>query len=184
MSRNPCIALSCGLWLMLPPLSGLAQAPEAPAARAPAAATEALSTDDDAVRALWSALDASWDARDAERFSALFAVDASFEFVDRGQRLEGRASIRRHFAERFPQFAPDSRHRTRVCETRELGPGLRSVDGRVEILRDGADGGTASAVTRTFAIFAVMSQVGDGWKIRMLRAYRLPPAGASLPPPG
>lgn len=115
-----------------------------------------------------------WNARDAERFGALFTADSSFVFVDRGQSLESRATIRRHFAEQFAKFAPDLRHRTSVGRIRAVAPDVRTVDGKVEILRFGSAQGPEPSVLKTFAIFAVMLQTTEGWRIRVLRAYELP----------
>lgn len=133
-------------------------------------------SDDAAVRLQWATIDAMWNARDAQRFSDVFAADGSFEFVDRGESLEGRATIRQHFAERFPTFAPDLRHVTTVRDIRVIAPQVRTVDGKVEILRHAPAGGAAPTVLRTFAIFAVMLHTADGWRIRELRAYQLPSA--------
>jgi uncharacterized protein (TIGR02246 family) len=144
---------------------------------------EAESAGSAAIRSLWSTLDTRWNERDAERFSELFAVDGSFGFVDRGESMEGRSTIHRHFAERFVGFAPDLRHRTTVLKVRDIAPDVRTVDGKVEILRTGSDDSVQPAVLRTFAIFAVMLQTGDGWKIRMLRAYQLPVVADNSAPP-
>lgn len=149
-------------------------------ARAEAAAAE-VPAESVAVRTLWSTLDTLWNARDAERFGDLFAVDASFEFVDRGERLEGRRAIRHHFAQRFPRFAPDVRHRTHVRAVHAIAPGVSTVDGKVEILREGTGDGAEPVVSRTFAIFAVMLRTADGWRIRTLRAYALPAADGPAP---
>lgn len=150
-----------------------------PDARVQAAAA-GKSSDGAAIRLFWSTLDAMWNERDAERFGDLFTVDGSFEFVDRGQSLENRAMIHRYFAERFPRFAPGLRHLTSVREIRVIAPGVRTVDGKVEILHNEPDGSAEPAVLRTFAIFAVMLQTAEGWRIRVLRAYELPAAAGEI----
>jgi uncharacterized protein (TIGR02246 family) len=129
--------------------------------------------DDAAVRSVWSTLDALWNARNAEGFSEAFAVDGRFEFVGGGESMTGRSAIRRTFAARFPNFAPDIRHRTTVREVHFIAPSIRTLDGTVEILRIGAGPGGDPTVVRTFAIFAVMIRLEDGWRIRELRAYQL-----------
>lgn len=83
-------------------------------ATAPALAEPGAASDSEAVTSTWSALDAAWNARDAKAFSLLFSEDVSFEFVRRGQSLDGRAAVFEQFAERFPTFSPELRHRTRV----------------------------------------------------------------------
>lgn len=127
---------------------------------------------DGAVRAVWSTLDEAWNAREAEPFADLFTVDTSFQFVDRGESLEGRAVVRDYFAERFPRFAPDLRHRTSVQRVRPVAEDVRALDGTVEILRVASD--AEPAVLRTFAIFAMMARDGDDWRIDVLRVYQLP----------
>jgi uncharacterized protein (TIGR02246 family) len=131
------------------------------------------------VRELWAAVDATWNARDAPRFSDLFAVDASFQFVDRGEALEGRPIILQRFTDLFPTFGPDLRHRTTVREIRAVAPGVVATDVLVEILRTAPAGSAEPAVIRTFATFAVLVDTGEGWRIRLLRVFQLPiPSGS------
>jgi uncharacterized protein (TIGR02246 family) len=151
-----------------------AVAAASPDAGAQAVAEAGEPADAAALRSLWSTLDAMWNARDAERFGALFTADSSFGFVDRDQSLESRATIRRHFAEQFATFAPDLRHRTSVGRIRVVAAGVRTADGKVEILRLGSAQAPEPSVLKTFAIFAVMLQTTEGWRIRVLRAYELP----------
>jgi uncharacterized protein (TIGR02246 family) len=125
----------------------------------------------------WAALDSAWNARDAERFSRLFATHVSFEFVDRGESFEDRAAVLQHFSARFPGFPPDLRHRTTVRAVRTVADGAYAVDGTVEILRVGSD---TTVPFRTFSIFSVMSRANDQMTIQILRIYQLPvPAPAS-----
>ena len=152
-----------------------------PVARAQAAAAVAESPDDAAVRSTWSTLDAMWNARDAERFSALFTADSSFGFVDRGQSLESRATIRQHFAGQFAKFGPDLRHRTSIDQVRVVAADVRTADGKVEILRNETGQRPEPAVLKTFAIFAVMLRTAEGWRIRVLRAYELPATTGASP---
>lgn len=119
-----------------------------------------------AVGAVWSALDAAWNARDAARFSALYTEDASFEFVDRRQVIDGRAAIREHFTAQFARTPAAFSHHTRVRGIRHIGAGVVAVDGVVEVRR-------AASPFRSFAIFALMTADDDGWRIDTLRAYRL-----------
>jgi uncharacterized protein (TIGR02246 family) len=126
-----------------------------------------------AICEVWSKLDTAWNARDAERFSRLFADDVSFRFVQRGPSLDGRTAILEHFREQFPRLAPELRHRTQISAIREVATGAFTADGKVEILRHGAGGGDAPTVLRTFAVFAVMSGKDEVWDIRALRIYEL-----------
>lgn len=128
--------------------------------------------------AVWERLDAAWNARDAERFSALFTEGVSFAFVDRGEAFAGNAALHRHFAERFPQFPSNLRHLTRAHDTRPLAPGILAVDGRVEILDVGADGNAAPRRLRLFSIFAILVRGDEGWKIDLMRIHQLAADGA------
>lgn len=144
--------------------------------RNPTAASCRESPEHAAICETWSQVDAAWNARDAERFSRLFAEDVTFRFVQRRQSLDGRTTILEHFTERFPRFAPDLRHRTRISTVDAVAPGVFTADGKVEIQRHAGDGGAAPTVLRTFAIFAVMSGKDENWSIRSLRIYELSPA--------
>jgi ketosteroid isomerase-like protein len=137
------------------------------------AAPELAPDTDLTVREFWETLDARWNERDAARFSSLFTEDVSFEFVDRDESLDSSMTVREYFGTRFPTFAPELRHRTTVRDLRSLAPDVLAVDGRVEILREHS-GETAPALLRTFAIFAVMIQGSEGWRVRLIRIYRLP----------
>jgi uncharacterized protein (TIGR02246 family) len=176
--RSGRLRLASGLLALALPLG--AAATGAPAQ----AVTEAEPPDNGAVRSLWSALDAAWDARDAERFADLFTADASFELVGRGGPMESRAAILRHFSETFPQLPTELRHRTAVSGIHVLAPDIRGVDARVEILRIGADSGGEPTSLRTFAVFGAMLRTPDGWRIRVLRAFQLPLAAAGPENPG
>lgn len=128
---------------------------------------------DAAVRALWSELDAAWNARDVERFSGLYTEASSFVFVDRDQALEGRDAIREHFAVQFPRTPPAFSHHTTIDQTRPVADGIVVADGRVEVRRADPDAQGAPAVFRRFAIFALMRQAGQAWQIDALRVYQL-----------
>jgi len=57
-------------------------------------------------------LDAAWNARDAVRFSAVFAEEGNFQFPVEGVALRGRDEIQAHYANLFATFPPDLRHVT------------------------------------------------------------------------
>jgi uncharacterized protein (TIGR02246 family) len=137
---------------------------------------DAEASDTAAIHAFWTTLDTIWKSGDAKRFSALFAADGSFYFVDREHTLENRAAILDYFNRQFPNIAPEISHRTTVHKVRPLAPETRAVDATVEILRDAPDGTAAPAVLRTFAVFGVMQQADDEWQIQVLSAYQLPAA--------
>lgn len=128
----------------------------------------------DAIRSLWSDLDTAWNQRDAARFSAFYADDASFEFVDQGQAIDGREAIRRHFQEQFPRTAAEYSHHTRIRGIRRIGDAAMATDGIVQIMRTPAGQSGASSVFRTFAIYAVMIRTNDVWRIDSLRIFQMP----------
>lgn len=144
------------------------------------AAVEEASHDAE-VQTFWSTLDATWLARDAERFGQLFTEQASFGFVGRGSSLEGRAAILQHFRKQFARQAADLHHVSEVREIRVIAPGIVAVDGKVEVLRAGL--GESAEPLRRFAIFAVMLRSADEWQIHLLRAYRLPTVTAAAGEP-
>jgi uncharacterized protein (TIGR02246 family) len=127
-----------------------------------------------AIAKVWADVDVAWNARDASRFSALYTDDASFEFVDQGQAINGREAIRRHFEDQFPRTAAELSHHTRIRATRRIADGAVAADGVVEIKRTPADRSGPPSVIRTFAIYAVMVSAADTWRIDSLRIYQMP----------
>jgi hypothetical protein len=96
--------------------------------------------------------------------------------VDRGVALETRATILRHFTDQFARQSPELRHATEVREARMIAPGVLAADVGVEVRRVGsAASGSATAVLRRLAAFAVMRRSGNDWRIELLRVYTLPP---------
>jgi uncharacterized protein (TIGR02246 family) len=142
---------------------------------APAAAQTPADTSDieDDIRRVWSELDRHWNEREPEGFSALFDRDASFVFVDRRDALDGRAEILARFSGQFASMAPELRHRTTVGDIRTLTVDARILDGTVEILRVAGTGTEDPELLLTFAIFGIMVQRADGWRIRALRVVEL-----------
>ena len=145
--------------------------PVAGAAQAPSGAGAGADAD---IRAIWTALDGRWNARDAEGFATLFSPEARFVFVDRGESLDGRDQILFSFAERFPTFAPELRHRTTVHGVRHISRDVAVVDGGVEIRRLVPEPGAEPVTILTFAVVAVMVPSEEGWRIRELRVFELP----------
>lgn len=127
--------------------------------------------DDAAVRAVWSEIDATWNARDVDGFSRLYTEDSSFVFVDRRQAFAGRDEIHRHFSAQFPQTPLEFSHHATINETRVIAEGVMTADGVVEIFRAPPEGDGEPTLFRTFAIFALMVKDGDEWLIDALRIY-------------
>jgi uncharacterized protein (TIGR02246 family) len=133
------------------------------------------SLDDAAIHAFWSALDSTWNGRDADRFSQLFTDDVSFAFVDRGMTLETRDAVLRHFTTQFRDQNPALRHVTVIRRIHPLTPDLVAIDGEVSVVARGA-GGSDDAVLRRFAISGVMARPSDRWLVRILRVFPMPAA--------
>lgn len=149
-------------------LVSLASAPGAsPAGEAAPSAAER-------VAALWAAVDAAWNERDAEKFTSLFTNAASFRFVDRRDSLEGRVAILERFSKQFPETPPNLRHHTVVRDVRQVSNDVVTMDGTVEIVRRAPGTGAEQTVIRSFAIFAMMLPGIDGWRISVLRIYQMP----------
>lgn len=135
---------------------------------------EREATSDDAgadAVALWAAIDAAWNARDAERFAALFSEDAVMEFVDRDEVLAGRDAILETFSTRFGTIAPEYEHRSSVTRTRAVAHGTLAVDSAVEILRPSAEAAAAPESFRTFRVFSLLTRDEAGWTFRDMRIY-------------
>lgn len=162
MTRTLGLAVVVGGMGVVPVGPAAAQQPRGPA------------VDSAAVHAFWAEVDSIWHTRDADRFSRLFAEDASFGFVDRGHTLDSHADIHRHFTGQFARQRPGLHHATRVQAIRSLAPGTVLVDGEVRIL-DGLEEGSTT-VLRRLAITAVLVREAGEYRIRVLRAYTLPPA--------
>lgn len=95
--------------------------------------------------------------------------------MDRGEWLAGREAVHERFAAQFAGMPPDLRHLTEVRKYRMIAPDVAAVDGTVEVLRHVDD--AEPAILRNFAIFAVMVQVRQEWKIQDLRIYQLETGG-------
>jgi uncharacterized protein (TIGR02246 family) len=133
-----------------------------------------VSASDAAARSFWSALDATWNARDAHRFSQFFTEDGSFRFTDSGLSLDGRTTIYEFFVKQFSRQAPELRHVTHIRETRVIAAGVVAVDAHIEVGKAPRNG--TPSVARSFAAFALMQESSEAWKLRVLRVHQLPPA--------
>ena len=129
------------------------------------------STDREALAAVVQELDAAWNARDAARFSAVFAEDGNFQFPVEGIALRGRDEIRRHYAMQFATFPPDLRHVTRTGESDVIGPGVLAVDFEVNILGTDPKTGTAETVLVHYRGLGLGMRTDSGWRIRLARVY-------------
>src|SRR5689334_5140247 len=91
----------------------------------------ALAPDDErAVRAVATALDARWNARDAEGLARLFAPDADVAIRgDALTRMQGPA-VRDGYRAMLAQAAPALRHRSAVDALHVVAPGVVVADGR------------------------------------------------------
>ena len=130
--------------------------------------------DREALAAVVQELDAAWNARDAARFSAVFAEEGNFQFPVEGVALHGRKEIRRHYAKQFTTLPPGVRHVTTTGESDVIGPGILAVDFEVDIL--GTDSGASTARTPVvhYHGLGLGVRTESGWRIRLARVYPVP----------
>ncbi|WP_336087493.1 SgcJ/EcaC family oxidoreductase [Nocardia sp. SSK8] len=90
--------------------------------------------DEQAVRALFAANTAAWDAGDARAFAATFTDDA--EYVTWfGRHYTGRAAIESSHAALFTSYLKNSRLDGEITRLRFLTPDVAVVDGRGALLK-------------------------------------------------
>lgn len=129
------------------------------------------STDREALAAVVQELDAAWNARDADRFTAVFAEEGNFQFPVEGIALRGRDEIRRHYAKQFATFPPDLRHVTTTGESNVISPGVLAVDFEVDIFGTDPKTGTAQTVLVHYHGLGLGVRTDSGWRIRLARVY-------------
>jgi len=156
--------------LYCPVFLGLATLVATPNARGPQVPST-TSADREALASVVQELDAAWNARDAARFSAVFAEEGNFQFPVEGIALRGRDEIRRHYARQFATSPPDLRHVTTTGESDVIGPGIMAVDFEVDIF--GTDSKTGTAQTRLvhYHGLGLGVRTDSGWRIRLARVY-------------
>jgi len=153
-----------------PVLLGLAMLvafPNAPGAQVPST----TSADREALATVVQELDAAWNARDAVRFSAVFAEEGNFQFPVEGVALRGRDEIKRHYANLFATFPPDLRHVTTTGEADVVGPGILAVDFEVNILGTDPKTGAAQTPLVHYRGLGLGVRTETGWRIRLARVY-------------
>jgi uncharacterized protein (TIGR02246 family) len=128
-------------------------------------------TDRDAVATVVKELDAAWNARDAARFSAVFADDGNFQFPGEGIALRSREEIRHHYAKLFPTLPSDLRHVTTTGEVNAIGPGILAIDIEVSILGADPKTGMAQALLFHYRGMGLGVRTASGWCIRLARVY-------------
>ncbi len=122
----------------------------------------------------WNELDAAWNARDPQRFTQVFANDATLKFVDRQLIRDGGDAILRNFELQFPKTPPAYSHHSKIHRFSALPGGSLLAEGRVEVMRMNADDPPAAEIYRAFDVAAVMTVTAEGWQIRALYVYLLP----------
>lgn len=130
-----------------------------------------ISADQRALAALVQELDSAYNARDAERFSAVFADDANFQFAIEGLTLHGRDQIKQHFAKQFAALPP-MRHVTTTGETDAITSGILAVDVQVDILAADPKTGLAQTLLSHYNGLGVGIRTDLGWRIRLVRLFR------------
>jgi uncharacterized protein (TIGR02246 family) len=118
------------------------------------------------VEALYRELLASWNARDAAAWGALFTDDGTLVGFD-GSPVDSRASITEHLAQVFADHEPAA-YVARVREVRELGPGvalLRAVAGMVP-----PGESTIKPEVNTIHVLVAVETTDDGWRVAHLQS--------------
>jgi uncharacterized protein (TIGR02246 family) len=128
--------------------------------------------DQKALAALVHEIDSAYNARDAARFSAVFAEDASFQFSVEGLTLHGREEIKDHFAGQFATYPP-MRHVTTTGQTDAITPGILAVDIQVDILAVDPGTGLAKNLLFHYDGLGMGIRTDSGWRIRLVRLYRM-----------
>ena len=128
------------------------------------------SSDREAAAAIMQEVDAAWNARDAARFSAVFAEDGNFQFPVEGIALRGRDEIRRHYTKLFATIPPDLRHVSTVGEIDVIGPGILAVAVQVDILAIDPKTGAAQTLLHYDGL-GLGVRTDSGWRIRLVRLY-------------
>jgi uncharacterized protein (TIGR02246 family) len=136
----------------------------------------------EALAAVVRELDAAYDAQDVDRFVAVFAEGASFQFPVDGLALRGREEIRQHFATQFATLPP-FRHVTTTGDVELVGPGILAVDVQVDIRAVDPKTGAAETLFH-YAGLGLGTLTDSGWRIRLVRLYPAPvePAPAARTP--
>lgn len=114
-------------------------------------------------------IDASYDAQDAVRFSAVFAEDGNFQFPVEGIVLNGRNEIREHFARQFATLPP-LRHLTTAGDIYVIGTDILAVDIQVDILAVDSESGKMQNLFHYYGL-TVGIRTDLGWRIQMVRLY-------------
>jgi uncharacterized protein (TIGR02246 family) len=130
-----------------------------------------MSTDQKALAALVQELDSAYNAQDADRFSALFADDANFQFAVEGLALRGRDEIKHHFAKQFATLPP-MRHVTTTGTTDAITPGILAVDIQVDILAVDPKTRSVQTLLVHYNGIGIGIRTDLGWRIRLVRLYR------------
>jgi uncharacterized protein (TIGR02246 family) len=126
-------------------------------------------------------VDMAWNARDAARFSAVFAEDGNFQFPVEGIALRGRDEIRRHYAKLFATVPPDLRHVSTIGEIDVIGPGILAVAVQVDILAIDPKTGAAQTLLHYDGL-GLGVRTDSGWRIRLARLYPVAKSPAAAPP--
>ncbi len=137
------------------------------------AAPDSVAADEQgAVRALAPALDARWNARDADGLARLFTPDADVEIrSDSVQRMRGPA-VRDRYRAMLAQAPAALRHRSAVDELHLVAPGVVMADGRAWIERAAPD--SSRAPLRAYTTKTLLVRGPGGWRVRLVRSRAEP----------
>jgi uncharacterized protein (TIGR02246 family) len=132
-------------------------------------APNVTAADREALAAVVQELDASYNAQDAARLSAVFAEDGNFQFPVESIVMRGREEIRRHFARQFAA-SPPLRHVTTTGDLTFIAPAILAVDIQVDILAVDTKTGAAQTLFH-YGGLGLGIRKDSGWRIRLVRLF-------------
>lgn len=129
-----------------------------------AAPCDSAATREAALR-LFAAIDARWQARDAEGMVALYSPDAHLRLEPDVGSATGRPALQKFFTSVLQGLPADQDHRLELIQVGSAGP-LCTLDARATV-------GTHSAQPQRFQGFYVVKPVGTELRIVAVRAVAL-----------
>lgn len=125
--------------------------------------------DEAALRVLAASADEAWDLKDADLMAGYYATDATLLVGGLPEPQQGRAAIQTYFQRAFAQRTSVMRHISEFRALDMIGPDLAVTDLWVRVEAQQPDGGWKEV--RRFNNLSMATREGDGWKLRVVRAY-------------
>jgi uncharacterized protein (TIGR02246 family) len=118
-------------------------------------------------------LDATWNARDAIRFSNVFTEDGSFQFPVDGVVMNGREEIKKYYAKLFPALPPMLKHVTAIKNINVISPDIIAVDIDVNIYGTDPKADSSRISLYHYLGMGLGVRTDSGWHIRLARVYQM-----------